>query len=228
MDCSLPGSSIRGVLQARILEWVAISFSRRYSQPRDQTWVSCSAGRRFTIWALDTNNQGGVGGEGRCLSKGQFPTTLTIRGQELLEPEGGIYMEKEHSEFWQSSWNWLWGGLTCTILIPLCVCVLVAQSCLTLCNPPDCSLPGFSVHGILQARILEWIAIPFSRGTSHPRNRTLVSCMAGRFFTIWAKVNLHFQSWFVPISLGPILGINFFHPVRVSVSIRQLRDKGSE
>ena len=110
----------------------------------------------------------------------------------------------------------------------VCVCVLVAQSCLTLCNPTDCSLPGFSVHGILQARILEWIAIPFSRGTSQPRNRTLVSCMAGRFFTIWAKVNLHFQSWFVPISLGPILGINFFHPVKVSVSIRQLTDKGSE
>jgi len=68
----------------------------------------------------------------------------------------------------------------------MCVCVLVGQSCLTLCDPTDCSPPGFSVHGILQARILDWIAIPFSRGTSQPRNRTLVSCMAGRFFTIWA------------------------------------------
>ena len=67
-----------------------------------------------------------------------------------------------------------------------CVCVLVAQLCPTLCDPTDCSPPGFSVHGILQARILEWIAIPFSRGTSQPRNRTLVSCMAGRFFTVWA------------------------------------------
>ena len=46
------------------------------------------------------------------------------------------------------------------------LCVLVAQSCLTLCDPMDCSPPGFSVHGILQARILEWIAMPFSRGTS--------------------------------------------------------------
>jgi len=44
--------------------------------------------------------------------------------------------------------------------------VLVTQSCLTLCNPMDCSLPGSSVHGILQARILEWVAIPFSRGFS--------------------------------------------------------------
>ena len=47
--------------------------------------------------------------------------------------------------------------------------VKVAQSCLTLCNPRDCSLPGSSVHRILQARILEWVAIPFSRGSSQPR-----------------------------------------------------------
>ena len=64
------------------------------------------------------------------------------------------------------------------------VCVLVAQSCPSLCNPMDCSLPGFSVLEIFQARILEWIAIPFSRGSSLPRDRTLVSCIAGRFFTI--------------------------------------------
>ena len=51
MDCSLPCSSFCGILQARILEWVAISFSRRSSQPRDRTQVSCIAGRRFTIWA---------------------------------------------------------------------------------------------------------------------------------------------------------------------------------
>ena len=62
----------------------------------------------------------------------------------------------------------------------------VAQSCLTLCDPVDCSPPGLSVHGILQARILEWVAIPFSRGSSRPRNRTQVSHIAGRFFIIWA------------------------------------------
>jgi len=78
--------------------------------------------------------------------------------------------------------------LTYLLLVTVSVCrtVLVAQSCLTLCDPTNCSLPGFSVHGILQAKILEWIAIPFSRGTSQPRDRTLVSCLAGRFFTIWA------------------------------------------
>ena len=48
----------------------------------------------------------------------------------------------------------------------------VAQSCPTLCDPMDCSLPGSSVHGILQARILEWGAISFSRGSSQPRDRT--------------------------------------------------------
>jgi len=64
--------------------------------------------------------------------------------------------------------------------------VTVAQSCLTLCNPMDCSPPGSSVHGILQARILEWVAIPFSRGSSQLRDWTWVSHTVGRFFSIWA------------------------------------------
>ena len=64
--------------------------------------------------------------------------------------------------------------------------VLVPQSCLTLCNPMDCRLPGSSVHGIFQARILEWVAIPFSKGSSQPRDWTRVYCTSGRFFTIWA------------------------------------------
>ena len=63
---------------------------------------------------------------------------------------------------------------------------LVIQSCLTLCDPMECSTPGFSVHGILQAGILEWVAIPFSRGSSWPRDQTQVSCVAGRFFTVLA------------------------------------------
>ena len=63
---------------------------------------------------------------------------------------------------------------------------LVTQSCLGLCNPMDCSLPGSSVNGILQARILEWVATSSSRGSSWPRDRTPVSYITGRFFTIWA------------------------------------------
>ena len=61
----------------------------------------------------------------------------------------------------------------------------VDQSCPTLFDRMDCSPPGSSVHGVLQARILEWVAIPFSR-SSRARDRTWVSYIAGRFFTIWA------------------------------------------
>ena len=56
----------------------------------------------------------------------------------------------------------------------------------TLYNSMDCSSPGSFVHGILQARILEWIAVPFSKGSSPPRDQTQLSCLAGRFFSIRA------------------------------------------
>ena len=62
--------------------------------------------------------------------------------------------------------------------------VKVAQSCPTLCDPMDCSLPGSSLHGILQARILDWVAVPFSRESFQPRDQTQVSHITGRFFTI--------------------------------------------
>ena len=62
----------------------------------------------------------------------------------------------------------------------------VTQSCPTLCDPVDCSPPGFSIHGILQARTLEWGAIAFSRGSSWPRDWTWVSCIGGRGFTLCA------------------------------------------
>ena len=61
----------------------------------------------------------------------------------------------------------------CTLCV--CVCIKLLQPCLTLCDPMDCSPPGSSVHGILQARILEWVAMPSSRGSSWPRDQTSVS-----------------------------------------------------
>ena len=61
-----------------------------------------------------------------------------------------------------------------------------AQSCLTLCDPMDCSPPGSSIHRIFQARVLYWVAISFSRGSSRPRDWIRVSCIVGRCFTIWA------------------------------------------
>ena len=64
--------------------------------------------------------------------------------------------------------------------------LLVAQLCMPFCDSMDCSPPGPSVHGIIQARILEWVAIPFSEGFSWPWNRFWVSCIADSFCTAWA------------------------------------------
>ena len=86
----------------------------------------------------------------------------------------------------------------------------VTQSCLTLCNPMNRSTPGLPVHhqlwcpnlcdpmdyighGILQARILKWVAVPFSRGSAQPRDQTQVSHVAGRFFTSWATREAHWR-----------------------------------
>ena len=75
------------------------------------------------------------------------------------------------------------GRLTYKLMSTFQKLVKVVQSCLTLCDPM-----GYTVHGILQGRILEWVAFPFSRGSSQPRDRTQVSCIAGRFFISWATV----------------------------------------
>ena len=64
--------------------------------------------------------------------------------------------------------------------------VLVVESCLPLWNAMGCKAPGFLVHGILQARVKDWVAIPISKASSQPRDQTQVSCIAGGFFTIWA------------------------------------------
>ena len=144
MDCNPPGSSVHEILQARILEWVAISFSRGSSWPRGQTWVSCIARQILYYWA---------------------------------------------------NWEALVGTWK----------VKVAQLCPTLCNPMD-----YIVYGILQARILEWVDFPFSRGSSQPRDRTQVSCIGGRFFISWATggcmerilVSL-FSKNTNPVDLGP-------------------------
>ena len=77
----------------------------------------------------------------------------------------------------------------------------VTQSCPTLCNPMECSLPGSSFHGFFQAIVLEWIAISFSRGSSQARDRTRVSHIVDRCFTVWATrevksiLNTHWKDW---------------------------------
>ena len=90
--------------------------------------------------------------------------------------------------------------------------VLVAQLCLTLCDPMNCSLLGSSVYGILQARILEWVGVPFSRGSSQTGEWTQVSHTADRFFTIWATRET--QLWYLPICslfLWAFLSFRFVH-----------------
>ena len=79
----------------------------------------------------------------------------------------------------QQMWIWTWVMFT---IIEMKWSEF-SQSCLTFCDPMDCSQPGSSVHGIFQARILEWVAISFSRGSSQPRDWTQVSRIAGRCFT---------------------------------------------
>ena len=98
------------------------------------------------------------------------------------------------SDFSKSS-LYIWTFLVHVLLKPslqdfehylVSMCMLVAQSYPAVCNPMDYSPSGASVHRISQVRMLEWVAIPFSRGSSQPRDRTRVSCIAGRFFIFWA------------------------------------------
>ena len=72
------------------------------------------------------------------------------------------------------------------VCVCVCVCVWVTQLCLTLWDPLNSSLPGSSIHGILQSRTLEWVAFPFIRGSFQPRDETQVSSIADSLFTIWA------------------------------------------
>ena len=69
-----------------------------------------------------------------------------------------------------------------------CFCCLITKSCATLCNPMDCSLPGSSVHGISQARISEWVAVSFARGSSWLRDRTCISCIGRWIHHHWANL----------------------------------------
>ena len=119
-DCSPPGSSVHRILQARILEWVAISFSRGSSRPGDWTGVSCAS----------------------CI------------GRWILY----------HGAPWEDP------------IIP--ACIPRHQSWPTLCNTMDWNPQGSSVHGILQAKILKWVAISSSKGFSWPRDQTHISCVS--------------------------------------------------
>ena len=139
MDCSPPGSSVHEIFQARILEWVAISFSRGSSQPRDRNQVSCIAGRFFTDWATREALRLWLISRSAS-SRGSWVPVLEVSRNTW----SGVYSEKK-------------------------VKGSVAHLCPTLCDPMDCSSLGSSVHGNLHTKILESTAIPFSRVSFPPR-----------------------------------------------------------
>ena len=89
---------------------------------------------------------------------------------------------------WEQWHQLLWRheGTHSILCVCVCVCVCVCR-CVQLFATSYTSSPGSSVHGISQARILEWVAISFSRGSSWPKDRTHVSCIAARCFTVWAR-----------------------------------------
>ena len=108
-----------------------------------------------------------------------------------------------------TAWNWILKTICKSLEVnpfpelqketQFCVCVRR----LVVSDPIDCSWPDSSVHGILQARILEWITIPSSRGSSPSRDQTQVSCIAGRFFIIWATRAALVRAWFSAWSREP-------------------------
>ena len=128
------------------------------------------------------------------------------------------------------------------IAVIVSIVLSVIQSCLTLCDPMDCRSPDSSVHGILQARILEWVAIPFSRGSSQPRDRTQVSCTAGRFFptgatreeaylvrntskdlfpiSLWLNTEVFLRKSIYSTILGDIL-LSFGHGISIDTILKQ-------
>ena len=191
IDCSLPGSSLHEILQARILEWAAISFYRGSSWPRDQTWVSCIAGRCFTGWATREtqsesdsvvsdclrphglyspwNSTGQNTGVGSCsLLQGVFPNQGLNPG--LLHCRQILYQLSHKGRPFLR-------GLTvkfCKVIYEIYVCVFSYVQVFAA----SWSLPGSSVHGISQARVLQQVAISYSRGSSPPRDLTLDSCIS--------------------------------------------------
>ena len=133
------------------------------------------------------------------------------------------------SKCWVFQICWHTKCSTLTALSFMYVKVLVAQLCLTLCNHTDCSPSGSSAHRILQERILEWVAIPFSRGSSWPRDQTWVSCTAGRFFTVWVTRETHIiPEWnrtTHALSLGQSLGFKSFREEGTQPSCLHLQER---
>ena len=152
MDCSLPGFSVPGIFQARVLEWGAIDDNRGFDRregEREGGWRREQEKKEtFVSFVLTVGNA--------------TPGALEIFTCLILKPR--IWVR--------------WSYPYC-----VCVCAKLLQLCPALYDPMDCSPPGSSVHGILQAGILEWIAMPFPGDLSDPGIKFMPPALAGRFFT---------------------------------------------
>ena len=163
MGYSLSGSSVHQIFQARVLEWVAVSFSRGSSQPRDLNRVSCIAGRGF--YHLDFPGPSGK-------SKRENYHVKVKVTSDSLRPHG-LYSP------W-SPWNSP-GQNTGVGSFSLLQGIFPTQGY----NPglPHCRRILYQLSHKRSPRILEWVAYPFSSGSFRPSNQTKLSCIAGRFFT---------------------------------------------
>ena len=133
-------------------------------------WLDLES-REWSWWAMKEGISGHLGTrEHHWLRVRLLEVCGSLMGKRK---EYCAYRDERHGEG-RESWKDIWGQIIYDI-------VKVAQPCPTLCDPMD-----YTVHGVLQARILEWVAFPFSRGSSQPRDQTQVSHTAGRFLTNWA------------------------------------------
>ena len=147
MDCSQPGSSVHGILQARVLGWLSIPFSRGSSQPRD----------RLNLGPLHYRHLSHQGSPNRfSLATGKSATLVT-------------HVYYLHLDFFCCKIIEVYTILILKIQNTL-LKMLVTQLCPTLCYPVACGPTCSSVHGILQGRILAYVALPFFGGSSPPRD----------------------------------------------------------
>ena len=198
MDYSPPGSSVQGILQARVLEWVAISFSKGSSRLRDRTHVSCIAGRFFTVWATR-----------EVPSVFRYFKNSIVVGEEILAhcpPPPGVYLPVQglaytlqlstHSRMSCTQAAFCWGeGLRNPFEHPKSW-----QSKFRVSQRSEVKWKllvvsdSLRLHGQYSpwnspGRNTEVGSFPFSRGYSHPRNWTRVSCIAG-----WLLYQLSYSS----------------------------------
>ena len=157
MDCSLPGSSVHAIFQARVLEWGAIAFSSYGFSLMFSFYYNHMVfwGLRLPSCCWKNKHSGGESSTNPCLLCSACTSMSACLWTILKNREFGPGF-----------------GCACE---HACVCAKSLQLCLTLCDPMDYSPPGSSVHGVLQARILEWVAMPSSRASSRPRDQTHVS-----------------------------------------------------